>query len=66
MGENTGMEKGLDVTVNVKLECTIIEICDSHPTCEGCCFRKEHKGCYFRNKTPREWDEIRKVEGYRK
>lgn len=29
--------------------------CTQHPTCDACCFRQEHIGCYFRNKTPREW-----------
>ena len=29
--------------------------CESHPTCDGCNERKEHKGCDFRGKTPREW-----------
>lgn len=31
--------------------------CESHPTCENCQFRLNHKGCGFRNKTPREWFE---------
>lgn len=29
--------------------------CKCNPTCEKCPYRKEHKGCYFRDKTPREW-----------
>lgn len=35
----------------------LIEIkkyCQDHPTCE-CPFNKEHEGCYFRGRTPREW-----------
>ena len=42
-------------SITVKFENTIMEICDSHPTCEGCIFREERKGCYFRGKTPKEW-----------
>lgn len=48
-------------SVTVKFENTIMEICDSHPTCEGCIFRLEHKGCYFRGKSPKEWHEIRRA-----
>lgn len=48
-------------SITVKFENTIMEICDSHPTCEGCIFREEYKGCYFRGKTPKEWHEIRRV-----
>lgn len=31
------------------------EFCKSFPTCEKCPFCKEHIGCMFRNKIPREW-----------
>ena len=31
------------------------QFCESFPTCECCPFREEHKGCMFRDKTPREW-----------
>lgn len=48
-------------SITVKFENTIMEICDSHPTCEGCIFREEYKGCYFRGKTPKEWHEIRRA-----
>ena len=34
---------------------TIRDYCESHPTCDGCDFRKEHIGCEFRGKSPREW-----------
>ena len=30
--------------------------CRAHPTCDGCPFRKEHIGCSFRGKSPREWE----------
>ena len=29
--------------------------CDDHPTCEKCIFNKEHEGCIFRGKSPKEW-----------
>lgn len=29
--------------------------CLEHPTCENCQFWAPHKGCKFRNSTPREW-----------
>lgn len=48
-------------SITVKLENTIMEICDSHPTCEGCIFKEEYKGCYFRGKSPKEWHEIRRA-----
>lgn len=38
-------------SITVKFENTIMEICDSHPTCEGCIFREKYKGCYFRGKS---------------
>ena len=47
--------------ITVKIENTIMEICDSHPTCEGCIFQLKYKGCYFRGKSPKEWHEIRKA-----
>lgn len=34
---------------------TIKRYCDQHPTCEGCFKNKEHIGCEFRGKSPREW-----------
>ena len=34
----------------------ITVFCESFPTCEGCDFYQEHIGCYFRGKTPREWN----------
>lgn len=34
---------------------TLKQFCESFPTCEGCPFKKEHIGCMFRGKTPREW-----------
>lgn len=34
---------------------TIKRYCESHPTCKGCKYRKEHIGCEFRGKSPREW-----------
>ena len=33
----------------------LFEDCSAHPTCEKCDFWQVHKGCSFRNKTPREW-----------
>lgn len=35
---------------------TIKAYCEGCPTCDGCkrCF--DHVGCYFRGKSPREWD----------
>ena len=48
-------------SITVKFENIIMEICDSHPTCEGCIFQEQYKGCYFRGKTPKEWHEIRKA-----
>ena len=48
-------------SITVKFENTIMEICDSHPTCEGCIFQEQYKGCYFRRKTPKEWHEIRRA-----
>lgn len=33
----------------------IKKLCDLHPTCEGCFKNKEHIGCEFRGKSPREW-----------
>jgi len=34
---------------------SVKQFCESFPTCEGCPFREEYKGCMFRGKTPREW-----------
>lgn len=34
---------------------TIKRYCGQHPTCEGCFKNKEHIGCEFRGKSPREW-----------
>lgn len=34
---------------------SIKEFCNLFPTCSGCPFEEEYKGCIFRNKTPREW-----------
>lgn len=48
-------------SITVKVENTIMEICDSHPTYEGCIFQEQYKGCYFRGKSPKEWHEIRKA-----
>ena len=48
-------------SITVKFENTIMEICDSHPTCEGCIFQDQYKVCYFRGKTPKEWHEIRRA-----
>lgn len=48
-------------SITVKFENIIMEICDSHPTCEGCIFQEQYKGCYFRGKTPKEWHEIRRA-----
>lgn len=48
--------------ITVKFENTIMDICDAHPTCEGCQFWAKHYGCYFRSKTPREWREIREAQ----
>lgn len=48
--------------ITVKFENTIMDICDAHPTCEGCQFWVKHYGCYFRGKTPREWREIREAQ----
>lgn len=45
--------------ITVKFENTIMDICDSHPTCEGCIFERKYKGCYFRGKSPKEWHELR-------
>lgn len=42
----------------IVVECamTIIQgYCQNHPTCEGCKKNKEHIGCEFRGKSPREW-----------
>ena len=33
----------------------IKRFCLDFPTCDGCPFQKEHIGCMFRGKTPREW-----------
>ncbi|MBO7735650.1 MAG: hypothetical protein J6S67_23995 [Methanobrevibacter sp.] len=49
--------------ITVKFENTIMEICDSHPTCEGCVFKRKYKGCYFRGKSPKEWHELRDAAG---
>lgn len=46
-------------SITVKFENVIMEICDSHPTCEGCIFQEQYKGCYFRGKSPKEWHELR-------
>ena len=35
---------------------TIQRFCNGFPTCEGCPKHKEHIGCEFRGKTPREWN----------
>lgn len=35
---------------------SIIKYCKNHPTCDNCQFKIEKKGCYFRNKLPREWE----------
>ena len=48
--------------ITVKIENSIMDICDAHPTCEGCPFWKKHQGCYFKGKTPREWQEIREAQ----
>ncbi len=48
--------------ITVKFENAIMDMCDAHPTCEGCYFWKKHQGCYFRGKTPREWQEIREAQ----
>lgn len=50
-------------SITVKFENTIMEICDSHPTCEGCAFKRKYKGCYFRGKSPKEWYELRDAAG---
>lgn len=34
---------------------TIKRWCNCHPTCDGCFKNKEHIGCEFRGKSPREW-----------
>lgn len=47
--------------ITVKIENIIMEICDSHPTCEGCIFQEQYKGCYFRGKSPKEWHEVRRA-----
>lgn len=39
-----------------KLLLIIKGYCQGIPTCENCPYRLEHKGCYFRGKTPREWE----------
>lgn len=44
----------LNRAVNGMLD--IVKYCEAHPTCEGCSFRKEHIGCEFRGKSPREWN----------
>lgn len=31
--------------------------CEAFPTCEGCPCSKEHTGCYFRSKSPKDWKE---------
>lgn len=51
----------MNLTIPIKLEVTDLlrDMCRKHPTCEGCCFREEHKGCYFRGKTPREWGNLK-------
>lgn len=51
----------LTIPVKVKLESTILDICDSRPTCEDCPFWYRHKGCYFRDKTPKEWGKLRLI-----
>ncbi len=44
-----------DITIEF-LMALMKKYCDSNPTCEGCKYRIKHKGCYFREKTPREWE----------
>lgn len=46
----------VEKTIQVcKAEYILKSYCKMHPTCEGCSFRKEHIGCEFRGKSPREW-----------
>ena len=47
----------MELKIPVKVEYTnvVVEMCKTHPTCEGCPFLEKYKGCYFRGKTPREW-----------
>lgn len=35
---------------------TIKDKCEARPTCKGCKSMHDHIGCYFRGKSPREWD----------
>lgn len=50
----TEMYKDIEILKSMRI---IFEHCESHPTCENYQFRLNHKGCGFRNKTPREWFE---------
>lgn len=46
------MHKDVEILKSMRI---LFEYCESHPTCENCQFRLNHKGCAFRHKTPREW-----------
>lgn len=47
-------EVALSPSVTEAME-RIARYCESHPTCKGCKYHKEHIGCIFRGKSPREW-----------
>jgi hypothetical protein len=44
-----------DITIEF-LMALMQKYCNNNPTCDGCRYGKEHQGCYFRGKTPREWE----------
>lgn len=56
----------ITIPIKVNLTETVFDICDSHPTCDGCCFWEKYKGCYFRGKTPREWTKLKELWKKRK
>lgn len=53
----------MELTIPIKVEFSnaVQQLCKDHPTCEGCGFMIEHKGCYFRGKTPREWIDFEEI-----
>lgn len=56
----------LTLPIKVELTNTVMDLCQKLPTCEyesgeKCPFWVKHEGCFFRGKTPREWDKIGEV-----
>ena len=52
-----GRGNGKTTSASVILDnlCRIKSLCNTQPTCGGCPFREEYKGCMFRGRSPREW-----------